>query len=61
MARSVLATVHTTSPLTLYFDGDTTNPVPAIRSRSYTPVTGDRVWVALRTPLPPLIQAKAGS
>jgi hypothetical protein len=61
MARTVLATVHTTSPLTLYFDGDSTNAVPAIRNRNYTPAAGDRVWVEVRTPLPPLIQAKAGS
>lgn len=61
MAVSVLATVATTSPLTVTFDGDATTHVPAKRITGYTATVGDRVRVELRTPIQPLIVGKVGT
>lgn len=57
MARTVYATVAVASPLTLYFDGDTTNPVPA---RSLVTVSaGNRVRVEVPgRGLLPIVQGK---
>lgn len=61
MPGFAFATVATTSPLTVTFDGDAVTQVPAKRITDYTPVVGDRVRVELRTPLPPQIVGKVGS
>lgn len=55
MSTTALATVNTTSPLTVLMDLDSVNAIPAATVSSYTPTIGDRVHLQLRTPRAPLI------
>lgn len=55
------ATVAATSPVTVYFDGDPVNAVPARVLSSYTPAVGDRVRVTvLGGGQRPVVQGKVG-
>lgn len=55
------ATVAATSPVTVYFDGDSANPVPVRVLSSYTPAVGDRVRVDVPgRGLLPVLQGKVG-
>lgn len=38
--------VHTTSPLTVWLDGNTTVPVPVTKLAGYTPTIGDQVYIS---------------
>lgn len=56
---TVTATVAVASPLSLYFDGDATNKVPAQSLTSAALTAGDRVRVEVRPHgLQPIVQGK---
>lgn len=58
---TVTATVAATSPLSLYFDGDASNKVPALSIATVTLAVGDRVRVETRPRgLVPVVQGKVG-
>lgn len=59
VARTAYATVSTASPLTVLFDADPINALPAEYLSTYVPTAGDRVRVEIRrSGLLPIVTGK---